>query len=53
LTARETKLAGWTGPSSTTEEESQDRLERMIRDAINPLEPFQTLSRKDVCQVVI
>lgn len=45
MTALETKLAGWTGPSSTTEQEKQDRTERMIRDAINAHEPFQTLSR--------
>ncbi len=30
----EQKLAGWTGPSSDTEKEKQDRTERMIRDAI-------------------
>lgn len=46
MTALETKLAGWVGPSSTTEKDKQDRTERMIRDAINAHEPFQTLSRK-------
>lgn len=46
MTALETKLAGWTGPSSTTEQVKQDRTERMIREAINAHEPFQTLSRK-------
>jgi hypothetical protein len=30
----ETKLAGWTGPSSDSEQEKQDRTERMIRSAI-------------------
>lgn len=30
----EEKLAGWTGPSSATEQDKQDRTERMIRDAI-------------------
>ncbi len=46
MTALEEKLKGWTGPSSATEQEKQDRTERMIRDAINAHEPFQTLSRK-------
>jgi hypothetical protein len=45
MTALEDKLAGWTGPSSATEQEKQDRAERMIRDAINAHDPFQTLSR--------
>ncbi|UEL27983.1 nucleotidyltransferase [Pseudarthrobacter sp. L1SW] len=30
----ETKLAGWTGPSSDSEQEKQDRTERMIREAM-------------------
>lgn len=30
----EEKLAGWTGPSSPTEKEKQERTERMIREAI-------------------
>ncbi|MFJ2256869.1 nucleotidyltransferase [Streptomyces sp. NPDC087844] len=30
----EEKLSGWTGPSSTTEQDKQDRTERMIREAI-------------------
>lgn len=46
MTALEDKLAGWTGPSSATEQEKQDRTERMIRDAINAHEPFRTLSIK-------
>jgi hypothetical protein len=46
MTALEEKLKGWTGPSSTTEQEKQDRTERMIREAINAHAPFQTLSRK-------
>lgn len=46
MTALETKLAGWTGPSSTTEQDKQDRTERMIRDAISAHPAFQTLSRK-------
>lgn len=46
MTVLETKLAGWTGPSSTTEQDKQDRTERMIRDAINAHPAFQTLSRK-------
>lgn len=46
MTALETKLAGWTGPSSTTEQQKQDTTERMIREAINAHPAFQTLSRK-------
>ncbi|WP_406022364.1 nucleotidyltransferase [Nocardioides sp. NBC_00850] len=30
----EEQLSGWTGPSSTTEQDKQDRTERMIREAI-------------------
>lgn len=30
----EEKLKGWTGPSSTTEQEKQERVERMIRQAV-------------------
>ncbi|MDR7357930.1 nucleotidyltransferase domain-containing protein [Paeniglutamicibacter sulfureus] len=46
MTALEEKLAGWTGPSSATEQDRQDRTERMIREAINAHPAFQTLSRK-------
>lgn len=46
MTALENKLAGWTGPSSATEQEKQDRTERMIREAINAHPAFTTLSRK-------
>jgi hypothetical protein len=46
MTALEIKLVGWTGPSSTTEQDKQDRTERMIREAINAHPAFQTLSRK-------
>lgn len=34
MTALEDKLSGWTGLSSDTEQEKQDRTERMIRDAV-------------------
>jgi len=40
----ETKLAGWTGPSSNTEQEKQDRTERMVREAINAHPAFQNYS---------
>ncbi|OOG10150.1 MULTISPECIES: nucleotidyltransferase domain-containing protein [Pseudomonas] len=40
----EEKLIGWTGPSSSTEQEKQDRTERMIRQAINSHEPFNNCS---------
>lgn len=45
MTALEEKLAGWTSPSSATEQDKQDRTERMIREAIANHEPFQSLSR--------
>jgi len=38
--ALEDTLAAWTGPSSTTEQDKQDRTERMIREAIDGHEPF-------------
>lgn len=37
----EEKLAGWTGPSSPTEQEKQDRTERMIRDAVTAHPAFE------------
>lgn len=40
----EDKLLGWTGPSSNTEQEKQDRTERMIRQAIDAHEPFSNCS---------
>lgn len=42
--ALEEKLKGWTGPSSTTEQEKQDRTERMIKEAINSHSPFDSCS---------
>ncbi len=42
----EDKLYGWTGPSSTTEKEKQDRTERMIREAIDSHVPFDVCSLK-------
>lgn len=36
----EDTLAGWTGPSSTTEQEKQERTERMIREAISAYGAF-------------
>ncbi len=41
MTALEDKLSGWTGPSSATEQEKQDRTERMIRDAVGSHEAFE------------
>lgn len=38
----EDKLAGWIGPSSNTEKDKQDRTERMIREAIDAHEPFNS-----------
>lgn len=40
----EDKLTGWTGPSSATEQEKQERTERMIREAVNAHEPFKNCS---------
>ncbi len=40
----EERLQGWTGPSSTTEQEKQDRTERMIKAAIDEHEPFSKCS---------
>lgn len=42
----EDKLSGWTGPSSNTEKDKQDRTERMIREAINSHAPFNNCSLK-------
>lgn len=42
----ENKLSGWTGPSSDTEKDKQDRTERMIREAIDSHEPFNNCSLK-------
>lgn len=42
----EDKLSGWTDPSSSTEQEKQDRTERMIRDAIGSHAPFNDCSLK-------
>jgi hypothetical protein len=36
----EDKLAGWTGPSSPTEQDKQDRTERMIKEAIRDHSAF-------------
>ena len=37
-------LSGWTGPSSVTEQDKQDRTERMIRDAVSAHKPFEDCS---------
>ncbi|EEP89600.1 nucleotidyltransferase domain-containing protein [Yersinia kristensenii] len=42
----EDKLSGWTGPSSSTEQDKQDRTERMIREAIYSHAPFNNCSLK-------
>lgn len=42
----EDKLSGWTGPSSETEKDKQDRTERMIREAIDSHAPFNSCSLK-------
>jgi len=40
----ETTLAGWTGPSSDTEKDKQERTERMVREAIAAHDAFQNCS---------
>lgn len=42
----EDQLSGWTGPSSDTEKDKQDRTERMIRQAIDSHEPLNNCSLK-------
>ncbi len=42
----EDKLSGWTGPSSDTEQDEQDRTERMIRQAIDSHGPFNNCTLK-------
>lgn len=42
----EDQLAEWTGPSSDTEKDKQDRTERMIRQAIDSHEPFNNCALK-------
>lgn len=37
-------LAGWTGPSSDTEQDKQARTERMVREAIDAHEAFRGYS---------
>lgn len=40
----ETKLSGWTGPSSDSEQDKQERTERMVRDAVKNHPGFQGCS---------
>lgn len=40
----EEKLAGWTGPSSDSEQEKQERTVRMVREAIQEHEPLANCS---------
>lgn len=42
----EEKLSGWTGPSSATEQDKQDRTERMIREAIKEHPAFESCNLK-------
>ncbi len=42
----ESQLAGWTGPSSSTEQDKQERTERMIRDAVRDHPGFSGCSLK-------
>jgi hypothetical protein len=40
MSSLEDLLGGWTGPSSSTEQDKQERTERMVREAISAHEPF-------------
>jgi tRNA nucleotidyltransferase (CCA-adding enzyme) len=40
----EDKLSGWTGPSSETEQDKQERTERMIRQAVDNHPAFKNCS---------
>lgn len=42
----ELTLSNWTAPSSDTEQDKQERAERMIRQAIHDHEPFKNCSLK-------
>lgn len=42
--ATEEQLKGWTGPSSDTEQDKQDRTDRMISDAVNAHPAFEGCS---------
>lgn len=42
----EERLSDWTGPSSDSEQEKQDRTERMIRQAIDAHAPFESCGLK-------
>jgi hypothetical protein len=42
--ATEEQLSGWTGPSSATEQDKQDRTERMIRQAVDEHAAFDTVN---------
>lgn len=46
MTTLEEKLAGWRGPSSTTEQEKQERAERMVREAVNAHPAFKGVGLK-------
>ena len=45
MTTLEEKLSGWTGPSSETERDKQERTERMIRQAVNDHAAFKDCRR--------
>lgn len=40
MSSLESTLAGWTGPSSDTEQDKQDRTKRMIREAVDAHDAF-------------
>jgi len=43
-TSLEDRLTSWTGPSSATEQEQQERTERMIKEAVSAHSPFNGCS---------
>jgi hypothetical protein len=44
VSALESQLVGWTGPSSATEQDKQDRTERMVKDAVTNHPAFKDCS---------
>ncbi len=49
----EQKLNGWTGPSSATEQDKQDRTVRMIREAISGHDAFKGVKLVSIRRVLI
>ena len=46
--ALEDMLSNWTKPSSESEQDKQERTERMIRQAVSAHEPFALRARRKI-----